>query len=171
MDMSDVRIYEASDAAPRPALQSIARGFGGACPSCGLGRLFHRFLKVSDNCPECGEAFHHHQADDAPPYFTIMIVGHIVVPMMLWLELNHLPPLWVHAILWPRPDARALALVPAAPQGRHRRLAMGAAHARLRRRAGARPARPLTPRHPCISPPCWTFHRVSGHPVPNTQSR
>ncbi|MEQ9526790.1 MAG: DUF983 domain-containing protein [Parvibaculaceae bacterium] len=99
--MSDVRIYEASDAAPRPALQSIARGFGGACPSCGLGRLFHRFLKVSDNCPECGEAFHHHQADDAPPYFTIMIVGHIVVPMMLWLELNHLPPLWVHAILWP----------------------------------------------------------------------
>jgi uncharacterized protein (DUF983 family) len=30
-----------------------------------------------------------------------MIVGHIVVPMMLWLELNHLPPLWVHAILWP----------------------------------------------------------------------
>ncbi|MEP0707077.1 DUF983 domain-containing protein [Parvibaculum sp.] len=101
MDMSDVRIYEASDAAPRPALQSIARGFGGACPSCGLGRLFHRFLKVSDNCPECGEAFHHHQADDAPPYFTIMIVGHIVVPMMLWLELNHLPPLWVHAILWP----------------------------------------------------------------------
>ena len=99
MDMSDARIYEA--AAPRSALQSILRGFGGACPACGHGRLFHKFLKVSDNCPDCGEALHHHQADDAPPYFTIMIVGHIVVPLMLWLELEYLPPLWVHATIWP----------------------------------------------------------------------
>jgi uncharacterized protein (DUF983 family) len=101
MDMSDARIYEAAEVSPRPAFQSILRGFGGACPACGRGRLFRKFLKVSDNCPDCGEALHHHQADDAPPYFTIMIVGHIVVPMMLWLELAYLPPLWVHATLWP----------------------------------------------------------------------
>lgn len=101
MDMTDTRIYEAADPAPRPALASILRGFGGRCPACGRGGLFRKFLKVADNCPDCGEELHHHQADDAPPYFTIMIVGHIVVPMMLWLELEYLPPLWVHAAIWP----------------------------------------------------------------------
>ncbi|WP_407950735.1 DUF983 domain-containing protein [Parvibaculum sp.] len=101
MDMSDTRLYETIETAPRPAFTSILRGFGGLCPSCGRGRIFHRFLKVADACPNCGEELHHHQADDAPPYFTIMIVGHIVVPLMLWLELDYLPPLWVHAAIWP----------------------------------------------------------------------
>lgn len=101
MDMTGTRIYETADPAPRPALGSIMRGFSGRCPACGRGNMFRKFLKVADNCPECGEELHHHQADDAPPYFTIMIVGHIVVPMMLWLELEYLPPLWVHATIWP----------------------------------------------------------------------
>jgi len=101
MDMTDTRIYEAAEPAPRPALVSILRGFGGHCPACGRGNMFRKFLKVADNCPDCGEDLHHHQADDAPPYFTIMVVGHIVVPMMLWLELEYLPPLWVHATIWP----------------------------------------------------------------------
>lgn len=101
MDMTDTRIYEAAEPAPRPALGSMLRGFAGHCPACGRGNLFRKFLKVADNCPSCGEELHHHQADDAPPYFTIMIVGHIVVPIMLWLELEYLPPLWVHAAIWP----------------------------------------------------------------------
>jgi len=102
MDMSDARIYEPSaEAAQRPALTSILRGFNCHCPSCGKGKLFYRFLKVADNCPECGEELHHHRADDAPPYFTIMVVGHIVVPMMLWLEVAYMPPIWVHVAIWP----------------------------------------------------------------------
>jgi len=36
------------------------------------------------------------RADDAPPYFTILIVGHFAVPAMLMLEeLRHAPE-WVH---------------------------------------------------------------------------
>ncbi|MEQ9226821.1 MAG: DUF983 domain-containing protein [Parvibaculum sp.] len=99
--MTETRLYETADLAPRPAFPAILRGFAGRCPACGTGGMFHRFLKVSPACDHCGEELHHHQADDAPPYFTIMIVGHIVVPLMLWIELDYLPPLWVHAAIWP----------------------------------------------------------------------
>lgn len=101
MDMSEPHIYETAEISPRPAFPAILRGFGGHCPACGTGSLFRRFLKVTDSCAHCGEELHHHEADDAPPYFTIMIVGHIVVPLMLWVELAYLPPLWIHALVWP----------------------------------------------------------------------
>ena len=72
------------------------------CPRCGEGRLFHAFLKVSDACPHCGEELHHQRADDAPPYFTILIVGHVVGALMLMVEeMNDAPPLWIHAMIWP----------------------------------------------------------------------
>ena len=45
--------------------------------------MFRAFLKVADHCPACGEALHHQRADDAPAYFVILIVGHIVVPIAL----------------------------------------------------------------------------------------
>ena len=101
LDISEPEIYEHGQKTERPAKQAILRGFAMRCPACGKGRIFHKFLKVSDHCPECGEALHHHQADDAPPYFTIMTVGHIVVPAMLWVELEYLPPIWVHMAVWP----------------------------------------------------------------------
>ena len=41
-----------------------------------------------------------HQADDAPPYFTIFIVGHIVVPIALIVERTYQPPLIVHAAIF-----------------------------------------------------------------------
>jgi uncharacterized protein (DUF983 family) len=41
-----------------------------------------------------------YRADDAPPYFTILIVGHIIVPLMLMLEKSVAPELWVHMALW-----------------------------------------------------------------------
>ena len=31
----------------------------------GQGRMFHRYLKVNDACPQCGGELHHHRADDA----------------------------------------------------------------------------------------------------------
>jgi uncharacterized protein (DUF983 family) len=84
----------------RPSWQALRRGFIGRCPRCGTGRLFRAFLKVADHCPVCGEALHHHRADDAPAYFVILIVGHIVVPLALATEVMFSPPYWVHAALW-----------------------------------------------------------------------
>ena len=62
--------------------------------------MFRRYLKVADECPSCGEELHHHRADDAPPYFTIIIVGHVVVSLLLAVEMAYRPPLWLHAALW-----------------------------------------------------------------------
>jgi uncharacterized protein (DUF983 family) len=62
----------------------------------------------------CGEELHHHRADDAPPYFTIVIVGHIVVSLVLLVEMTYRPPLWVHMMLWlPLTVVLALLLLPA----------------------------------------------------------
>ena len=84
----------------RPILRSILRGLRLQCPACGAHTLFRRYLKVADHCPNCAEALHHHRADDAPPYFTIVIVGHIVVSLVLIVEMAYRPPLWVHMALW-----------------------------------------------------------------------
>lgn len=97
----------------RPLLRALTRGFAGRCPECGSGRLFRAFLKIADRCPQCGCELHHHRADDAPPYFVILIVGHIVVPLVLTVEVALRPPLWVHMALWvPATLVLALLLLP-----------------------------------------------------------
>ncbi|WP_245410452.1 DUF983 domain-containing protein [Dichotomicrobium thermohalophilum] len=62
--------------------------------------MFSRFLKVRDACASCGEALYHHRADDAPPYFTIFIVGHVMIPPLMWLETAVQPAIWLHLLLW-----------------------------------------------------------------------
>lgn len=79
---------------------AMMRGWRMRCPACGQGRMFGRYLKVNDTCPSCGLEMSGHRADDAPPYFTILIVGHIIVPLMLLLEQHVQPPEWVHMAVW-----------------------------------------------------------------------
>lgn len=86
--------------ASRSVPRAMFHGAKGHCPSCGDGALFARYLKVAPTCTACGEELHHHRADDAPPYMTIFAVGHVVVPLLMWLELKHQPELWVHFALW-----------------------------------------------------------------------
>jgi uncharacterized protein (DUF983 family) len=93
---------------------ALRRGFFHRCPNCGRGKLFRAYLKVADECSACGEALHHQQADDAPAYFVIVIVGHLIVPLALSLETAAAPPYWVHALLWgPLTIGLALLLLPA----------------------------------------------------------
>jgi uncharacterized protein (DUF983 family) len=98
----------------RPVFGSLLRGAMLKCPACGTGSMFRRYLKVADHCAHCGEALHHQRADDAPPYFTIVIVGHIVVSLVLAVEMAYRPPLWLHAALWlPLTVILTLLLLPA----------------------------------------------------------
>jgi uncharacterized protein (DUF983 family) len=46
--------------------------------------MMQSYLKVRDDCPVCGEALHHHRADDGPAYLTILIVGHLMAPAIIW---------------------------------------------------------------------------------------
>ncbi|WP_439814740.1 DUF983 domain-containing protein [Zavarzinia sp. CC-PAN008] len=79
----------------RPVWQSMMRGAALRCPACGYGRMFRAYLKVADECTACGEELHHHRADDAPPYFTITIIGHILLPLIWWSSTTiAAPPLW-----------------------------------------------------------------------------
>jgi uncharacterized protein (DUF983 family) len=79
---------------------AIMRGLRCRCPNCGEGKLFRKYLKTVETCSVCGAEMHHHRADDAPAYFTILIVGHIVVPLALTVETDYSPPYWVHYALW-----------------------------------------------------------------------
>jgi uncharacterized protein (DUF983 family) len=88
----------------------MLRGAAMRCPACGRGSLFRRYLKVADRCPVCGEELHHHRADDAPPYFTIFLVGHLLLPLVILVEKFWHPALWVHFSLW-IPAVLALSLV------------------------------------------------------------
>jgi uncharacterized protein (DUF983 family) len=91
----------------RPLGPAIRRGFAGRCPACGKGRLFRAYLKVVDNCESCGAELHHHRADDAPAYFTILIVGHFIIAGVLATEfVGPDLPFWIPALAW-----SALALI------------------------------------------------------------
>ncbi len=86
---------------PRAIGEALWRGFRGGCPACGEGRMFRAYLKVADACPHCGEELHHHRADDFPAYLVIVIVGHILVPIVLAVETEIAPALWISMTLWP----------------------------------------------------------------------
>ncbi|HEX2842769.1 DUF983 domain-containing protein [Hyphomicrobium sp.] len=79
---------------------AMFRGWRQKCPACGEGPLYWKYLKVSDTCPSCGEELHHQRADDAPPYFTMVIVCHVIIAGVLLLEKTFAPPTWVHLVLW-----------------------------------------------------------------------
>jgi uncharacterized protein (DUF983 family) len=95
---------DSSDTSPPPGetpwFSGLTRGFSQRCPACGQSPLFHRYLKVNQTCVRCGLGLGEFRADDAPPYFTILLVGHIIVPLMLILEQLRHPPEWFHALLW-----------------------------------------------------------------------
>jgi uncharacterized protein (DUF983 family) len=79
----------------------IARGLRGRCPACGRGRMFRRFLKVSEHCEACAAELHHHRADDLPPYLVILLVGHPIGGGILMAETRLEAPLWLHLAVWP----------------------------------------------------------------------
>lgn len=84
----------------RKKSSAIWRGMLGRCPECGEKTLWRKYLKVQDDCASCGLHLGGHQADDAPPYFTIFIVGHVIVPIALIVERLYTPPLYIHALLF-----------------------------------------------------------------------
>lgn len=94
-------IEERDDGGRPPLGQAMWRGLCGRCPACGAGRLFVRYLKPVSSCAACQEPLGHVRSDDAAPWLTILVVGHIVVPLMLSVERVSQWPEWVAMIVWP----------------------------------------------------------------------
>jgi uncharacterized protein (DUF983 family) len=51
-------------------------------------------------CAFCGEDLSHQRSDDAPPYFTMVIVGHIIVPLALTVAFIVDWSTWTHLAVW-----------------------------------------------------------------------
>src|SRR5579871_281405 len=65
----------------RPLATVIRRALLGKCPKCGKGALYRAYLKQVDSCAVCGESYRHIRAEDGPPWLTILLTGHIIVPL------------------------------------------------------------------------------------------
>ena len=95
-----------------PLATAIGRGLRGRCPACGKGRIFTGFLKVSVECDVCKAPLGLARADDAPPYFTILVVGHIVIPLSFVVDRSvELSVLTMSAIFLPLTLVLALGLI------------------------------------------------------------
>jgi len=81
--------------------RSIKTGFKRLCPSCEKAKIFAGYLKLKDKCPHCAAPIGDIRADDLPPYLTIFIVGHIVIPLLLLVEAVYHPPTLFQMIVWP----------------------------------------------------------------------
>ena len=81
--------------------EAMWKGFKCKCPHCGVGKLYKNYLKPMLVCDTCNEKLDGHKSDDLPAYVTIMIVGHAIVPVILFTEMSANPwSLWVHFAVW-----------------------------------------------------------------------
>jgi uncharacterized protein (DUF983 family) len=80
---------------------SMRRGFRRVCPKCGEGRLFTGYLTPRAVCDHCGADTGRIYTADIAPYFTILIVGHLVVPALLVSEQLAHPEMWLQIAIWP----------------------------------------------------------------------
>jgi uncharacterized protein (DUF983 family) len=102
-----------TDGDDRPVRAAVLRGWRRKCPCCGSGPMLRGYLKVRDSCPVCGEELHHHRADDGPAYLTILIVGHVMAPLLLWSFTRWRPdPMTLAAIFSVGTVALSLFLLP-----------------------------------------------------------
>lgn len=83
-----------------PLSLAARRGLMGQCPNCGKTRLFVRYLKQIETCPACGAQFGRIRADDAAPWGTIIVVGHIFLPLMFFVNLGTIMPFWAGVFTW-----------------------------------------------------------------------
>jgi uncharacterized protein (DUF983 family) len=90
---------------------ALWRGLVNRCPACGQTHLFAGFLRVAPECRNCGAPLGLLRADDAPPYFTIFITGHVVVPLLFMMDRRN-ASLWLEAAIFlPLTLVMALALI------------------------------------------------------------
>lgn len=87
---------------PQLIFSSMLRGFARHCPRCGKGLLFDGYLRPNAACANCREQTGQIYTADVAPYFTILLVGHIIVPLLLVTEqLATPPPFLLQIAVWP----------------------------------------------------------------------
>ena len=80
--------------------QLLKRGGCRKCPQCGETSLFKGYLTPRLTCERCGLSFDTIRSDDMPAYFTIAIVGHLLLPLIFWSEVHFELSIWQHLAIW-----------------------------------------------------------------------
>ena len=94
------------------AMTGFRRGLARRCPNCGEGHLFRGYLKVEPCCEACGHDNSVYRADDGPAYFTILIVGHLLIaPMLCFPFIWQADPVLVMGLTLPLVAAATLVLL------------------------------------------------------------
>jgi len=92
---------------------AMLRGWRRRCPCCGSGPILRGYLTLRESCPVCDEPLHHARADDGPAYLTILIVGHVMAPLLLWVFVHYRPdPMMLAAVFSIGTVALSLYLLP-----------------------------------------------------------
>lgn len=92
---------EISDASSPTLWQALRRGLAGKCPACGEARLFGSFLKPVPCCAACGRDWTVQRSDDFPAYLVVLVLGHLLVPVVVEVNLLFDVSNFVQMLLWP----------------------------------------------------------------------
>lgn len=76
----------------------LKTGWSGLCPRCGKGHMFRSWLKLRDECDECGLNYRFAAPDDGPAFFSLCIVAFPLVFLIVWVQVAFDPPWWVHLL-------------------------------------------------------------------------
>ncbi len=83
-------------------LDLIKLGFACKCPRCKQGDLYKPgfTLSLRDKCESCALDLGKNDSADGPAVFLIFILGFLIVPLALVIEVLFHPPMWLHMTLW-----------------------------------------------------------------------
>lgn len=73
---------------------AVQRGLKRHCPHCDAATLFEGYLKVRPTCSNCGADNGRHRVDDIASYFTILLIGHVLLAPALAIPFFWYIPLW-----------------------------------------------------------------------------
>jgi len=76
----------------------VKSGWLGLCPRCGEGKMFKSWLKLADRCDACQLDYRFAAPDDGPAFFSLCIVAFPLIFFVVWLQVAHSPPWWVHLL-------------------------------------------------------------------------
>jgi uncharacterized protein (DUF983 family) len=86
--------------AARDWKKAVLAGMADRCPSCGQAHLFAKGLRTVPHCPACGQDWSAQRADDFPAYLVILILGHVLVPIVVMVNMVWDLPLMAQMIGW-----------------------------------------------------------------------
>jgi uncharacterized protein (DUF983 family) len=84
----------------QPLGEVISRALCERCPHCGIGKLFTSYLKPVTECSACHTSFAGIRADDGPAWLTILVVGHLIVPSLVYVLSHYEWPIWFSIPFW-----------------------------------------------------------------------